>query len=102
MKRLVAAVALCGFAACAFTQELKDPTQPPLTAAVTHRQAAAPRPRVTAIFISAKRRVATFDDRPVHVGDRVGDCIIEEITSAGVRYRSRGLSSFAALTAAAP
>jgi flagellar basal body L-ring protein FlgH len=102
MKRLLVTLALFGFAACGSTQELKDPTLPPLTTAAAHRQAAAPRPRVTGIFISAQRRVATFDDRPVHVGDRVGDCIIEAITSAGVRYRSQGLSSFAALTVAAP
>jgi len=102
MKRRLVAVVLFGLATSGATQELKDPTQAPVTAAPTHRQAAAPRPRVTAIFISAQRRVATFDDQPVHVGDRVGDCLIEEITSAGVRYRTQGLSLFAALTPAAP
>jgi hypothetical protein len=102
MKGLLVALALFGFATYGSTQELKDPTQPPVTAAASHRPAAALRPRVTAIFISAQRRVATFDDQPVHVGDRVGDCLIEEITSAGVRYRAQGLSLFAALTPAAP
>jgi hypothetical protein len=107
MKRVLAALALFGLAPfglapCIGAQELKDPTRPPVAAAQARREAPAPRPRVTAIFVSAQRRVATFDDQPVHEGDRVGACLIEEITTAGVRYRTQGHSLFAALAPVAP
>jgi len=103
MRRIPAALALLALATLAPAQELKDPTRPPTTATPpTRREAAVTRPRVTAIFLSAQRRVATFDAQPVHVGDRVGGCLIEEITSAGVRYRTQGQSLFAALVPASP
>jgi hypothetical protein len=104
MKYLAAALALLFAATAGHAQELKDPTLPPQVAAAaqTRRETPAPRPRVTAIFLSAQRRVATFDDQPVHVGDRVGAFLIEEITSAGVRYRTQGQSLFAALAPRAP
>lgn len=102
MKRVLATVALFTLAPCAGTQDLKDPTRPPVAAVQTRREALAPRPRVTAIFVSAQRRVATFDDQPVHEGDRIGACLIEEITSTGVRYRTQGHSLFAALAPASP
>jgi hypothetical protein len=104
MRRIAAGLLIVAVAPLGFAQDLKDPTRPPLAAVPTptHHTVAAPTPRVTAILVSAERRVATFDGQPVHVGDRVGACLIEEITGAGVRYRSQGKSLFAALEKAAP
>jgi hypothetical protein len=98
MKRIAAAALVLGFAPHGIAQDLKDPTRPPITAAAPARhETTAPTPRVTGIFISAQRRVATFDGQPVHAGDHVGPCLIEEITGDGVRYRLQGQSLFAAL-----
>lgn len=103
MKGIAVALLLLGCLPCAHPQDLRDPTRPPVTAAIPPRHEASPAgPRVTAVFVSIDRRVATFDGQPVHVGDRVGDCLIEEITSAGVRYRAQGQSVFAALQSAPP
>jgi hypothetical protein len=57
-------------------------------------------PVVSAIFISGSRRVAVFNDQPVHEGDSVGAYRIETITATGVHYRSAGQLAFAALAAA--
>jgi hypothetical protein len=103
MKRIVVTFAVLALAGTGSAQELKDPTRAPMTGTTqVRREAPAPRPRVTAIFVSSQRRVATFDDQPVHVGDRVGGYLIEEITRAGVRYRCRGQSLFASLEPASP
>jgi hypothetical protein len=55
---------------------------------------------VSAIFISGSRRVAVFNDQPVHEGDSVGAYRIETITATGVHYRSAGQLAYAALAAA--
>ena len=78
--------------------DLKDPTRPPAAQAPAgHPAAAAPLPRVTAIFVSTERRVAIFNDQPVRVGDSVGKYRIDAISAEGVRYSSEGHSAFAAL-----
>lgn len=101
-----AALALCAgagagaaaMAAPAAATGLKDPTSPPAVAAPAHAtKAHAPPPRVSAIFLSAQRRVAIFDGAAVAVGDRIGDLRILEITADGVRYSDHGHAAFAPL-----
>ena len=78
--------------------DLRDPTRPPTAQAArtVHGQVIA-EPRVSAIFLSGTRKVAIVNDRLVKVGDILGDFVIDEITSTGVRYRSAGHLKFAAL-----
>lgn len=80
---------------------LKDPTRPPepASAAVKPRAERIPPPRVSAIFIANNRRIAIFNDQPVHEGDRVGAYRIDEISEAGVKYFSAGKNAFAPLGA---
>ncbi|MDE2349729.1 MAG: hypothetical protein KGL92_14595 [Gammaproteobacteria bacterium] len=99
-----AALALCtcagtaAMAAPAAATGLKDPTSPPAVAAPAHvPKAHAPPPRVSAIFLSAQRRVAIIDGVAVAVGDRIGDLRILEITADGVHYSDHGHAAFAAL-----
>lgn len=79
--------------------ELRDPTRPPIPVAAVAHDKQAVLPCVSAIFVSASRRVAIFDGEPVHEGDRVGAYTIETITAAGVRYRLKQQVAFAPLTA---
>jgi hypothetical protein len=97
------AVALLGVAgAHAPAAELRDPTRPPApAAAAAHAPKHVVVPQVSAIFVSAARRVAIFDSQPVHEGDRVGDYVIETITATGVRYRLGQTVAFCPLTAVA-
>ncbi len=93
------AAALLGAAAIA--SDLKDPTRPPAPIApAKHREQHQSLPVVSAIFISATRRVAVFNDQPVHEGDSVGVYRIETITATGVHYLSAGQPAFAALATA--
>ncbi len=101
---MAAALALCASAAAAVPAAatpaggLKDPTSPPPAAApARHAKARAPLPRVSAIFLSAQRRVAIFDGTAVTAGDRIGALVIVEITADGVRYRDHGHAAFAPL-----
>jgi hypothetical protein len=81
--------------------DLKDPTRPPAPVApATHAEKHVALPVVSAIFISGTRRVAVFNDQPVHEGDSVGAYRIESITAEGVHYRSAGQTAFAALARA--
>ena len=70
---------------------LIDPTRPisaPSKATPTAR--AEPRAaRVSAVIVNGGRRVAVFDGRVVKAGDKVGDIVIHEILTDGVRF-SRG------------
>lgn len=85
-------------AAGAVATDLRDPTRPPApVVAVKHSTERVLLPRVSAIFVSSARRVAIFDDQPVHEGDVVGGYLIEAITATGVRYRHAGLVAFAPL-----
>jgi len=91
---------LCLAGTGATADELRDPTRPPApTTVASHATQRVVVPRVTAIFISAARRVAIFDSQPVHEGDRVGDYVIQTITATGVRYRLGMQVAFSALTA---
>jgi hypothetical protein len=96
---LGAALILCAAAptGSAHGADLKDPTRPPATAVNGPAAVRAVLPRVTAVFVSADRRVAIFNDQPVQVGDHVGKYHIEAISAEGVRYSSDGHSAFAAL-----
>jgi hypothetical protein len=87
--------------AAAVASDLKDPTRPPapIAAAKQHAEHVS-LPVVSAIFISGSRRVAVFNDQPVHEGDSVGAYRIETITATGVHYRSAGQLAFAALATA--
>jgi len=87
--------------AAAMASDLKDPTRPPapIAAAKQHAEHVS-LPVVSAIFISGSRRVAVFNDQPVHEGDSVGAYRIETITATGVHYRSAGQPAFAALAMA--
>ncbi len=81
--------------------DLRDPTRPPTAQAVrTVHGPVISEPRVSAIFLSGTRKVAIVNDRLVKVGDTLGDLVIDEITSTGVRYRSAGHLKFAALPSA--
>jgi hypothetical protein len=87
-----------GIALCANGAELKDPTRPPVTSALSkpsgeHKQP----PRVSAIFLSSSRRIAIFNAQPVQAGDSVGIYRIDEIEAHGVRYSCSGHSAFAPL-----
>ena len=79
--------------------DLKDPTRPPAALAAAAAAVKPVLPRVTAVFVSADRQVAIFNDQPVRVGDSVGKYRIDAITAEGVRYTSDGHSAFAALGA---
>jgi len=99
-RRAFALSLLCLAGAGAMADELRDPTRPPVpTTAAQHATKRVLVPRVTAIFISAARRVAIFDSQPVHEGDRVGDYLIATITATGVRYRLGQSFAFSPLTA---
>ena len=92
------AAALVLWGAAVAAAGLKDPTLPPPVAAPAHAaRKAAPVPQVSAIFLSASRRVAIFDGKAVAAGDRVGDLSIEAVTADGVRYSDHGHSAFAPL-----
>lgn len=81
--------------------DLKDPTRPPeVIAPAKHQEAHVALPVVSAIFISGSRRVAVFNDQPVHEGDSIGAYRIETITATGVHYRSAGQLAYAALATA--
>ncbi|HMD72946.1 MAG TPA: hypothetical protein VKG05_03715 [Steroidobacteraceae bacterium] len=87
--------------AAVIASDLKDPTRPPAPLApAQHSEKHIALPVVSAIFISGSRRVAVFNDQPVHEGDSVGAYRIESITAAGVHYRSAGQPAFAALATA--
>jgi hypothetical protein len=86
--------------AAAAAGDLKDPTQPPaLPSQVTHAAEHVSQPKVSAIFFSGVRRIAIFNEQPVHAGDVVGAYQIDEVTVDGVRYTSGGHSAFAPLAA---
>jgi hypothetical protein len=79
--------------------ELKDPTRPPAAvAAAPQAPKPAALPCVSAIFVSAARRVAIFDGQPVQAGDQVGAYRIDTITATGVGYRLGTRLAFAPLT----
>jgi len=96
---LLAAAAL--LAAGATAADLRDPTRPPeVVVPAKHHEQHLSLPIVSAIFISGSRRVAIFNEQPVHEGDSVGAYHIETITASGVHYRSAGQLVFAALATA--
>ena len=65
---------------------IRDPMRPPMvSAAATASPTAAP--AVSAVFISRARRVAVVYGRVVRAGDRVGDCIVDEVVPDGIRCR---------------
>jgi hypothetical protein len=85
-------------AATAAAADLKDPTPPALPPPVAaHAPDHPPPPKVSAIFFSGVRRIAIFNEQPVHAGDVVGTYQIDEVTVDGVRYTSGGHSAFAPL-----
>ena len=89
------------FGAAVIASDLKDPTRPPAPVApAKHSEEHIALPVVSAIFISGSRRVAVFNNQPVHEGDSVGAYRIESITATGVHYRSAGQPAFAALATA--
>jgi len=101
MKAVTLLVLTALFATCATAADLRDPTRPPEVAApAKHHEQHLSLPVVSAIFISGSRRVAIFNEQPVHEGDSVGVYHIETITASGVHYRSAGLLVFAALATA--
>ncbi len=96
------ALAVLGFVvaggAASEATELRDPTRPPVAVApAAHVPKPAALPCVSAIFVSAARRVAIFDGEPVHAGDNVGPYTIETITATGVHYRLKQQTAFAPL-----
>jgi hypothetical protein len=102
MKTLALLAATTLVAVCATAADLRDPTRPPeAIAPAKHHEQHISLPVVSAIFISGSRRVAIFNEQPVHEGDSVGAYHIETITASGVHYRSAGQLVFAALATAA-
>ena len=98
-------VGLCVLAAVfslpASAEDLKDPTRPPIMdGPIRHIDEIKLLPHVSAIFMSSTRRIAIFNDQPVHAGDRVGAYRIDEVTARGVRYTAAGHTAFATLTLA--
>ena len=96
-KNLLVAVALAGALlgpVCVRAEGLVDPTRPPMkSASKPATRAAEPRgSRVSAVIVSGDRRVAVFDGRVVKAGDKVGDIVIQEILTDGVRF-ARGAHS---------
>lgn len=101
MRRLLL-LPLLALAAPALSGDLKDPTQPPAPpppASAMHAAEHPVAPKVSAIFFSGVRRIAIFNEQPVHAGDTVGAYTIDEVTVDGVRYTSGGHSAFAPLAA---
>jgi hypothetical protein len=97
--RCVNVLLLAGvFSLPANAEDLKDPTRPPmLSVPIKHADEHRTLPHVSAIFLSSSRRIAIFNDQPVHAGDRIGAYRIDEVTALGVRYSSLGHTAFAAL-----
>jgi hypothetical protein len=88
-----------GFAAYTHSEELRDPTRPPLLIP-PGKHAEEHTPRVSAVFLSSTRRIAIFEAQPVRAGDTVGAYHIDEVDVRGVRYRLSGHSAFAPLATA--
>jgi hypothetical protein len=100
MRRRIPLLPIVLFAAVAGADGLKDPTRPPAPVVPAARAAAQiTLPRVSAVFISSTRRVAIFNDQPVHVGDHIGIYLIREINADGVRYTASGHTAYAPLAA---
>jgi hypothetical protein len=97
--RCVAVLLLAGLFSCpAAADDLKDPTRPPtMDVTIKHIDEIKLLPHVSAIFVSSTRRIAIFNDQPVHAGDRVGAYRIDEVNARGVRYSTAGHTAFAAL-----
>lgn len=96
--RLILVLPLLMIAGRALPGELKDPTQPPsIPTPATRAAEKLSLPKVSAIFFSGVRRIAIFNEQPVHAGDVVGAYTIDEVTVDGVRYTSGGHSAFAPL-----
>lgn len=91
LEALVLTMALT-IAAPSSADSLGDPMRPAgAKAAASSSVRGAPRgSRVTAIFTSGERRVAVFDGRVVRAGDRVGDAVILDVLSDGVRFAQSG------------
>lgn len=69
---------------------LDDPTRPSNVRSVVRARSQEPHePRLEGTFRRDERLVAIIDGRVVHVGERIADVTIEEITVDAVRY-SRG------------
>lgn len=96
---LQAMLALLLNISCAHADTLVDPTRP---VSVPTRSASPVRvieqaSRVTAIFQFGERRVAVLDGRVVKAGDRIGDIVVQEILSDGVRLLHAGRVEIARL-----
>ncbi len=100
LRRSIAAIAMAAAMALSVVvraDELVDPTRPANARRSASKEFVPQGSRVSAIFLSGKRRVAVFDGKVVKAGDRVGEVFIETITADGVRYRYEGRVEFAAL-----
>jgi hypothetical protein len=89
--RALAAIALFVASAGLGAVDLPDPTRPPAAASAPASVRGAPgvrAARVTAVFVSSSRRAAVFDGKVVSSGDRVGDCLVEEVLDDGVLCRT--------------
>ncbi len=69
---------------------LRDPTRPYSRTPVVDMSARDTSFRVTAIFISEKRRVAVVNGRHVSEGDRVDGATVVEILANSLRLNLRG------------
>lgn len=65
-------------------QPLADPTQPPVTGVASTKQIEPARQRLQSVLISADRRVAVIDGRPIPLGGRVGDATLVSIEPSEV------------------
>lgn len=64
---------------------LRDPMRPPGLAGPAASPSATAPPVVSAVFISNARRVAIVYGRLVRTGDRVGDCLVDDVVADGIR-----------------
>jgi MSHA biogenesis protein MshK len=91
MKTLKFAIVAAVFVTpLSYAETLIDPTRPanaPTRAVVASSGEAAA--RVSAVFQTGGRRVAVLDGKVVKAGDRIGDAIVQEVMTDGVRL-SRG------------
>jgi hypothetical protein len=69
----------------ALAEPPRDPMRPPMVSGPARSSAQAPAPAVSAVFISHARRVAVVFGRVVHAGDRVGNCVVDEVVPDGIR-----------------
>ncbi|HKT72388.1 MAG TPA: hypothetical protein VJQ47_05825 [Steroidobacteraceae bacterium] len=74
--------------------QLRDPTRPADARLTETAPAVIGRMHVEGVLGRPGHQIAIVDGRVVRAGDRLGDCVVAEITSRGVRYLRGGKALF--------